>query len=135
MYYLKFVSQSRNDKGKCHILGSRGEKSTTKVQLKKKKNIYIHATKIALRAIFSQTKRHLGLAPYTFQAFSSSAITTLLRRLTMSQMWEEVFAPQVFQVKKYVINEEELQVIKVECMLCMPLQFNIGNLEVKCLWH
>lgn len=37
------------------------------------------------------------------------------------------FAPQVFQVKKYVTSEDELRVIRVECMLSMPLQFNTRN--------
>lgn len=91
MSYLKFGSQKENDKAKRPT----GEKSTTEVQLQGKKKIDINRK--TLRLIFSQTKRHLRLAPYTFQAFSNSAITTLLRVLTTLQMREEVLHHKFFR--------------------------------------
>lgn len=56
--------------------------------------------KITLRPVLcSQTKRHLRLALHTFQAFSSPAITTLLRMLTTLQMWKEVLHHKFFRWK------------------------------------
>lgn len=81
-----------------------------------------------LRPIFfSQTKKHLRLAPYTFPSIRHFSHHHLVKDTDYMADARGSFAPQVFQVKKYVTNEEELQVIKVECMLCMPLKFNIGN--------
>lgn len=96
MSVLKFGSQKENDKAKRRGLQPTGEKSTTEVQLQGKKKI-IDINRKTLRLIFSQTKRHLRLTPYTFQAFSNSAITTLLRILTASQMREEVLHHKFFR--------------------------------------
>lgn len=127
MSVLKFGSQKENDKAKRRGLQPTGEKSTTEVQLQgKKKIIDINRKTLRLADILSNQET-FKVSTLHFPGFQQFSHHHLVKDTDCIANARGSFAPQVFQVKKYVISEEELQVIKPECTLCMPLQFNIGN--------